>query len=80
LLSIGLIFDVFTGMHHTYQQLDLQTLIDLLAEETERYTKAFIIGSLKESRQHRAIINELVEEIKFRKREVIHRNAHHNAG
>lgn len=66
LLSIGLIFDVYTGMH-TYQQFDLQTLIDLLAEETEKYTKAFIIGSLKESSQQRAIINALVEEINIRK-------------
>ncbi|MBO9204943.1 MULTISPECIES: hypothetical protein [Niastella] len=54
-------------MHHNYQQLDLQTLIDLLAEETEKYTNAFIIGSLKESNQQRAIINALVEEINIRK-------------
>ncbi|MBO9203052.1 MULTISPECIES: hypothetical protein [Niastella] len=61
-------------MDHTYQQQDLQTLIDLLAEETEKYTKAFVVGSLKESAQHRAIINALVEEINIRKREVTHRN------
>jgi hypothetical protein len=73
LLSIGLIFDVYTGMH-TYQQLDLQTLIDLLAEETEKYTKAFIIGSLKESSQQRAIINAIVEEINVRKNGVIVQN------
>ena len=56
------------------QQQDLQTLIDLLAEETEKYTKAFFIGSLKESKQHRAIINALVEEINIRKHEVINQN------
>lgn len=55
-------------MAHNFQQLDLQTLIDLLAEETEKYTKAFVIGSLKESNQHGAIINALVEEINIRKR------------
>lgn len=54
-------------MDYTYQQQDLQTLIDLLATETEKYTKAFAIGSLKESNQHRAIINALVEEINIRK-------------
>jgi hypothetical protein len=62
-------------MHHNYQQLDLQTLIDLLAEETEKYTNAFVIGSLKESSQHRALINALVEEINVRKSGVIHHNA-----
>ena len=62
-------------MDHNYQQLDLQTLIDLLAEETEKYTKAFIIGSLKESNQQRAIINALVEEINIRKRDTIVLNA-----
>jgi hypothetical protein len=55
-------------MHHTYQQLDLQTLIDLLAEETEKYTKAFIGGNLQDSVQHRATIDALVEEINIRKR------------
>jgi hypothetical protein len=59
-------------MHHNYQQPDLQTLIDLLAEETEKYTKGFVIGSSKESNQHRAVINALVEEINFIKTGVIH--------
>lgn len=54
-------------MAHNYQLLDLQTLIDLLAEETEKYTKAFVTGSSKESAQHGAIINALVEEINIRK-------------
>jgi hypothetical protein len=62
-------------MHHNYQQLDLQTLIDLLAEETEKYTKAFVIGSLQESAQQRAIINALVDEINMRKRGIIIQNA-----
>lgn len=62
-------------MDHTYQQLDLQTLIDLLAEETEKYTKDFAIGSLKESNQHRATINALVEEINIRKNGETVRNA-----
>lgn len=60
-------------MDHTYQQQDLQTLIDLLAQETEKYTKAFAIGSSKESNQYRAIIDALVEEINIRKqREKVH--------
>ncbi|OQP51970.1 hypothetical protein A4H97_25460 [Niastella yeongjuensis] len=71
MLLVGLVFDIVADMHHTYQQLDLQTLIDLLAEETEKYTKAFIIGGLKESSQQRDIINALVEEINIRKREII---------
>ena len=62
-------------MDHNYQQQDLQTLIDLLAAETEKYTKAFVIGSLKESNQQRAIINDLVEEINIRKRELVNGNA-----
>lgn len=61
-------------MNHTYQQQDLQTLIDLLAQETEKYTKAFAIGSSKESNQYRAIIDALVEEINIRKqREKVHK-------
>ncbi|MFL5745631.1 MAG: hypothetical protein ACJ751_13250 [Niastella sp.] len=62
-------------MAHNYRQLDLQTLIDLLAEETEKYTKAFVNGSLKESDQHGANINALVEEINIRKRGNIVSNA-----
>jgi hypothetical protein len=58
----------YKRMHHHYQQLDLQTLIDLLAEETEKYTRAFVSGSSKENNQQRVIINELVEEILVRKR------------
>lgn len=62
-------------MHHNYQQLDLQTLIDLLAEETEKYTKAFISGNLQDGTQHRATIDALVEEIHIRKRGAIIGNA-----
>ena len=58
-------------MHHDYQQLELQTLIDLLAEETKEYTKAFISGRLRDGIQHRAIIDALVEEIQIRKRAVM---------
>ena len=62
-------------MDHTYQQTDLQTLIDLLADETEKYTRAFAIGSLKESNHHKVIINALVEEINTRKHRETVRNA-----
>jgi methyl coenzyme M reductase alpha subunit len=55
-------------MPHNYQQLDLQTLIDLLAEETEKYTKVFVSGSSEENNQQRERINALVEEINIRKR------------
>jgi len=55
-------------MAHNYRQLDLQTLIDLLAEETQNYTKAFVSGRLQDCDQHRATIDALVEEINIRKR------------
>jgi hypothetical protein len=55
-------------MHHDYQQLDLQTLIDLLAEETQKYTKAFISGASTEVEKQRVIIDALVMEINNRKR------------
>ena len=55
-------------MDHNYQQLDLQTLIDLLAGETQKYTKAFVSGNSKEVEQQRVIIDDLVEEINIRKR------------
>lgn len=63
-------------MHQDYQQFDLQTLIDLLAEETEKYTKAFISSNSQNGGQHRATIDALVEEINIRKRDA----AHHPAG
>jgi hypothetical protein len=55
-------------MHQHYQQFDLQTLIDLLAKETQAYTKAFIGGRLQDGEQHRATIDALIEEIQIRKR------------
>lgn len=57
-------------MQPDFQQLDLQTLIDLLAEETQKYTKAFISGNTKEVNQQRVIIDALVEEITIRKQGV----------
>jgi hypothetical protein len=64
-------------MQYNYQQLDLQSLIDLLAEETEKHTRAFVCGSLKEIDQQRAVINALVEEILLRKRGAAFPNADH---
>lgn len=61
---------VLRMMHQNYQQLELQTLIDLLAEETQKYTKAFISGNPREVDQQRVIIDALVEEINTRKRGV----------
>lgn len=57
-------------MYQNYQQLELHSLIDLLAEETQKYTKAFIGGNSKEVDQQRIIIDALVEEINTRKRGV----------
>jgi hypothetical protein len=56
-------------MDQNFQQLHLQSLIDLLAEETEKYTKAFISGTLTESAFHKANIDALVTEINRRKQE-----------
>lgn len=53
-------------MDSNYQQLDLQTLFDLLAEETEKFTKAFISSKQGDLAQHKVII-ELISEIKRRK-------------
>lgn len=58
-------------MHQKYQHLDLQTLVDLLAEETQKYTKAFINGKSDVVEQQRIIIDFLVEEINNRKRRAI---------
>jgi hypothetical protein len=48
--------------------LDLQTLFDLLAEETEKFTKAFISSKQGDLAQHKVII-DLISEIKRRKQE-----------
>lgn len=54
-------------MHENLQQFDFQALIDLLAEETEKYTKAFISGDQKKTAEHRVVLDALVSEINFRK-------------
>jgi hypothetical protein len=54
-------------MQH-YQQLDLQMLIDLLAKETELYTKAFISGKQQALAVHKISIDALVAEITRRKK------------
>ena len=56
-------------MNQTYQQLDLQALIDLLAEETERFTKAFISGNQGDIAHHKAIVDAVILEINKRKQE-----------
>ncbi|OQP51974.1 hypothetical protein A4H97_25480 [Niastella yeongjuensis] len=50
-----------------YQQLDLQSLLDLLAEETEKYTKAFIRGDSTETAYYRTKVNTIIAEINQRK-------------
>ena len=54
-------------MDHNYRQLSTQILIDLLADETEQYTKAFISG--KPTAVRRTIIHALIAEINRRKKE-----------
>ena len=56
-------------MDQNFQQLDLQELIDVLAEETEKYTKAFISGKLEEVAHYKAIVNAVISEIEKRKQE-----------
>jgi thiamine monophosphate kinase len=58
-------------MYENFQQFDLQTLIDLLAEETEKYTKAFISGDLNKTAEQRIVVDALVGEINIRKRRSI---------
>lgn len=53
-------------MDHNYQQLDLQTLFDLLAEETEKFTKAFVSSKQGDLAHHKVII-DVISEIKRRK-------------
>lgn len=52
-----------------YQQLDLQSLIELLAEETQLYSRAFISDQTTDAVWHKTTIDTLVEEIKRRKNE-----------
>lgn len=54
---------------HDYQQLDLQALIDLLATETQEYTRAFTRGELEEVKVKRIVIEALIAEIRLRKKE-----------
>jgi len=61
-------------MHHNYQQLDLHMLIDLLAEETQKYTKAFISGYSPDVEKQKATIDALVGEINVRKQNSISEN------
>jgi len=56
-------------MDHQHQQFYLQALIDLLAEETEKYTRASISGKVNDIAHHKAVIDALVVEIKRRKQE-----------
>jgi hypothetical protein len=67
-------FEVNSIMYENFQQFDLQTLIDLLAEETEKYTKAFISGDLKNTAEQRIVVDALVGEINIRKRRSISDN------
>ena len=57
-------------MHH-YQHLDIQALIDLLATETQEYTKAFSRGDREETAVRRTVMDSLIPEIKARKKEDI---------
>lgn len=57
-------------MHH-YQHLDVQALIDLLATETQEYTKAFSRGVQQEIAMRRTVMESLIAEIKARKKEEI---------
>ena len=54
-----------------YQQLDLQALIDLLATETQEYTRAFTKGSQDEIAVKRIVMEALIAEIKKRKKEAV---------
>ena len=58
-----------TNHMHTYQQLDLQALIDLLATETQEYTRAFSRGEQEEVAVRRIVMEALIAEIKSRKKE-----------
>ena len=55
-------------MHH-YQQLDLLALIDLLANETQEYTRAFTRGAQDEVTIRKTVMDALIAEIRSRKKE-----------
>jgi hypothetical protein len=50
-----------------YQHLDLKSLLDLLAEETEKYRKAFISGDSSETAYYLTKVNNIIAEIYQRK-------------
>lgn len=54
-------------MDHYYQQLDLQSLLDLLTEETQKYTKAFTGGDLIGTAYSKTKVDALITEIYQRK-------------
>jgi hypothetical protein len=54
-------------MQPDFRPLELQVLIDLLAEETQKYTRAFSSGNQAVISIHRATIDALVKEINLRK-------------
>lgn len=56
---------------HNYQQMDLHALIDLLAIETQEYTKAYARGAQEEIAVHRIVMDALITEIRARKKEDI---------
>jgi flagellar biosynthesis component FlhA len=60
-------FEANLTMHNNFRHLDLQSLLDLLAEETEKYTKAFISGDQNKTALHKVVLDALVEEINIRK-------------
>jgi hypothetical protein len=55
-------------MQPDFRRLELQVLIDLLAEETQKYTRAFISGNQQVTAIHKSTIDALVEEINLRKK------------
>jgi len=59
-----------------YDTLDLQTLLDLLAEATEQYTKVLVNnGSPDELDKNKRLVNQLLLEIKKRKQENLGTNS-----
>jgi hypothetical protein len=55
-------------MQPDFRRIELQTLIDLLAEETQKYTRAYSSGNQQLTAIHRTIIGALIEEINNRKK------------
>lgn len=55
------------SMDENYRQLEMQQLLDLLAEETEKNTKAFACGNSIETAYYRTKVNAIIAEINQRK-------------